>query len=134
VPFIVAACGGGAPPAETCVAGLSTACMPLYDPPTYQTIFDKVFHPTCAAGKGTCHSADGAKAGLVFEDADLAYDLLLGKTGGRARVLPHDPACSILEMRLESQDPNFRMPAGPTPLLPSERCMITQWIANGAAR
>jgi hypothetical protein len=82
---------------------------------------------------GTCHTADAAMAGLVLQDADQAYSLLLGQTG-RARVNPGDPACSLLVIRLESNDPTFRMPPGPTPLLESARCDILQWIANGAAR
>jgi hypothetical protein len=127
-------CGHAAPSEPSCVEGLSTECQPLYDPPTYQRIFDTIFQPTCATGKGTCHTSDGQKAGLVFEDADIAYHLLLGEGGARARVLPKNAACSILEMRVENQDPNVRMPPGPVPLLPSQRCMITQWIESGAAR
>lgn len=117
-----------------CVSGLSANCQPLFDPPTYDAIFSQIFHPTCAQGIGTCHTSDAAKAGLVFADADVAYSLLLGTVGGRARVNPGDPSCSLLMIRLESGDPTFRMPPGPTPLLESERCDIVQWIAQGAAR
>src|SRR5207245_3855465 len=56
-----AACSDPAPPA--CVANLSTNCMGLFDPPTFQALYDNVLHPTCASGSGTCHTTDGAKAG-----------------------------------------------------------------------
>jgi hypothetical protein len=131
--------GGGSPPLSepapgaACVTGLTGDCRPLYDPPTFDALYSNVFHATCAQGKGTCHTADAAMAGLVFEDPDRAYSLLLGETG-RQRVIPGDPGCSLLMRRLESADPNFRMPPGPTPLLDSELCTITQWILQGAAR
>jgi hypothetical protein len=132
------ACGQGpAAPSEAgsmCVSGLSVNCMPLYDPPAYATIFAQILQPTCAQGSGTCHTGDAVKGGLVFQDANLAYSLLLGTSDGRARVNPGDPSCSLLMIRLESSDPNFRMPPGPTPLLESERCDIVRWIAEGAAR
>jgi hypothetical protein len=99
----------------------------------YTTIFDKTFHPTCAAGKGTCHTADAAKGGLVFENADDAYALLLGTKDGRKRVVPGDPACSLVMERLSSSDPSFHMPPGAS-LLPAETCAIAQWIAQGAKR
>jgi hypothetical protein len=131
---IAAACSSSSNDAPACVANLSLDCKPIYDPPVYQTIFDKTFHPTCASGTGTCHTSDAAKGGLVFEDADTAYALLLGQQDGRKRVIPHDPACSLLMERLESTDPSFHMPRGPNSLLPSELCAIAQWIAAGAAR
>ena len=129
-------CGNGSGPAPgpACVSGLSVDCQPLYDPPTYATIFSRILQPTCAQGIGTCHTSDAAKAGLVFQDVDLSYSLLTGAVGGRARVIPGDPSCSLLVIRLESSDPTFRMPPGPTPLLESERCDIVQWIARGASR
>jgi hypothetical protein len=127
-------CGTPRDEPPPCVANLDAGCQPLYDPPVYATIFDKILQPTCAQGTGTCHTADGAKAGLVFENADTAYALLLGSTGGRVRVIPKDPACSLLVIRLESGDPGFRMPPGPTPLLDSELCDVVQWIAGGAQR
>ena len=67
------------PAVTTCVEGLRTDCSPLYDPPTYSTIFEKILHPTCAQGMGTCHTADAAMGGLVFEDEDDAYARLLGE-------------------------------------------------------
>ena len=120
------------PPA--CVQGLSLDCQPLFDPPSYQAIFDQIFAPTCATGSGTCHTVDGHKNGLVFADADAAYGLLLSPPDTSPRVRPGDPSCSLLMIRLESNDPDFRMPPGDTPLLPAARCDIVQWIAAGAAR
>jgi hypothetical protein len=131
---LVGCSSGSDSPTVECVQGLSTKCSPLYAPPVYQTIFDKTLHPTCASGMGTCHTSDAAKGGLVFEDADAAYALLLGKDGSKARVVPGDPACSLLLERLTSSDPNFHMPPGPNSILPGEQCAIVQWIAAGAKR
>jgi hypothetical protein len=131
----IGSCSSNDPPAQpACVTGLSLDCKPLYEPPTYQAIFDHTFHPTCAAGSGTCHTADAAKAGLVFADADHAYALLLGTDGGRPRVVPGDPACSLIMERLDSTDPSFHMPPGSISLSAAELCAIAQWIAQGAKR
>jgi hypothetical protein len=121
-------------PTSACVPGLSTDCSPLYDPPTFSVIFDKILLPTCAQGMGTCHTAAGAKGGIVMEDADDTYERLLGLVDQRARVEPGDPACSLLVRRLEAPSAEERMPPGPTPLSAAERCTIVLWIANGAAR
>jgi hypothetical protein len=123
-----AACGGDDGP--TCVQ-VSTDCTPLYEP-TFTNLFDRTFQPTCGVAGGSCHSAEGHKAGLVFADVDQAYDLLLG-TDGRARVTPGDPGCSLLVERTESEDPGFQMPPR-DPLDEATRCTIRQWIANGADR
>ena len=120
--------------APACVQNLSTQCAALYDPQTYQTIYDKILHPTCATGNGTCHTSDGAKGGLVFENVDTAYALLLGTSGGKVRVVPGNPACSLIVEKLESGDPTYRMPPGSEPLLAGERCTIEKWIAQGAKR
>lgn len=108
--------------------------MPLYDPPAYSTIYDKILHPTCAEGIATCHTADGAKGGLIFENADDSYALLLGQKGGRARVIPNNPACSLIVIKTASTDPNFRMPPGNIALPAAEFCDIQLWIAQGAQR
>jgi hypothetical protein len=112
------------------VQGLSPTCQAEYDPPTFSTIYDKILHPTCASGTGTCHTSDAAMGGLVFENPDDAYARLVD---GR-RVIAGDPGCSVLMKRLTSTDPDYHMPKGPTSLLPGEECTIVQWIAQGARR
>jgi hypothetical protein len=72
--------------------------------------------------------------GLIFADADAAYELLLAPPDAAPRVLPGDPSCSLLMIRLESTDPSYRMPPGPTPLSDPALCDIVQWIAQGALR
>jgi len=138
VSMVLAACSSDdasdPAPGGGCVQGLSLDCTSLYDPPIYPTLFEKVFKPTCASGVGTCHTGDAAKGGLIFENADTAYGLLLGTQGGKKRVLPGDAACSLLVERLESSEPTFRMPPGTSGLSRGERCAIEKWIANGAGR
>ncbi len=128
------ACSEPKAPADACVAGLSTTCRPLYDPPTFDTLFEKILKPSCAQGMGTCHTDDSAMGGLVMEDADTTYAALLGELDQRARVVPGDPACSLLVRRLEARSADERMPPGPTPLSAAERCNVVLWIANGAER
>ena len=113
---------------------LPATCAATYDPPIYQTIYDSILHPTCASGTGTCHTADAAKGGLVFENADDAYGLLVGTGGGKARVVPGDPACSEIVERLASTDPNFHMPPGPNSIPAGDQCTIIKWIQSGAKR
>ena len=128
----VAACtsSSGAASDPPCVEGLSTACQPTYDPPIWSTIHAKILAPTCATGRGTCHTPDFAPNGLVLSDPDQSYGELLD---GR-RVIPGNPACSLLEKRLQSSDPSYRMPRGPTPLSSGDLCTITKWIAAGAQK
>lgn len=110
--------------------GLTTDCQPLYAPPTFDTLYTKLFVPTCASGTGTCHTADAAKGGLVFATADDAYSRLVG--GGR--VTPGDPSCSLIMKRITSTDPSYHMPPGTVSLSGPEECAIVQWIAGGAKR
>ena len=128
------ACGDSAPAGARCVTGLDLACKPLYQDTSFQTLFDRIIRPTCASSAGQCHTSGGHEAGLVLEDADAAHALLRGTMGGRARVTPGDPACSLLVERLESGDPAFRMPPSSQPLSAAARCNFTLWIAQGATR
>jgi hypothetical protein len=120
----------GPPPDPPCVQGLTASCAPQYDPPTFAIIYEKILHPTCATGIGTCHTADAAKGGLVYEDPDEAYGRLVD---GR-RVIPGDPSCSLLMKRLTSTDRSYHMPPGSLSLTAGEECTIVQWIAAGAKR
>lgn len=129
-----ASCSSPDPDPSPACATLNTSCQALYDPPSYTTIYTKIFQPTCAAGTGTCHTSDAGarRGGLFFEDQVQAYQLLLGKTDGKARVLPANPGCSILAQRIVSKDPAFRMPPGSQGLLDGEICTIVKWLAAGA--
>jgi hypothetical protein len=121
-------------PGLACVQGLSATCSPLYPSSDFTTLYTKILHPSCATGGSTCHTKSGSKGGLVFEDEEQSFGLLLGDIDGRPRVLPGDPGCSILMERLEVESATLRMPPGPTPLTAGERCNFVQWIANGAPR
>jgi hypothetical protein len=116
-------------PDRPCVA-LNAQCQPLHDPPTYSTIFTEIFHPNCSA-MGACHGPPTPSAGLSFEDSAEAYQLLLGTKGGKARVLPNDPGCSILAKRLFSTDPGFHMPPGGN-LSDAQLCDVVKWLVAGA--
>jgi hypothetical protein len=133
---VLSACSTPPEPAPTltCVEGLTAECSPLYAPPEFTTLYTKILHPSCATGQTTCHSRGGSKGGLVFEDEEQSYGLLLGQVDGRKRVIPGDPGCSILMERLEIDDDDLRMPPGPDPLSAGERCDFVQWITNGAPR
>jgi cytochrome c len=121
-------------PGLECVRGLTAECSPLYPTSDFTTLYTKILHPSCATGGSTCHTKSGSKGGLVFEDEQQSYALLLGQVDGRQRVVPGDASCSILIERLEVNSSTLRMPPGPTPLSEGERCNFVQWVANGAAR
>jgi hypothetical protein len=128
-------CSGKDDPAPTgpsCLDELELDCAVTYEP-TFQAIFENRMQETCGGGGRSCHSSSGAHAGLVMDDIDLAYNGLLGLDGGKARVVPGDPECSLMVHRLESNDEDFQMPPGDK-LSDGERCAIRQWIANGAER
>jgi hypothetical protein len=119
------------PPAPACVT-VNANCQPLFDPPTYASLFTMILQPTCASGTHTCHTSDTKKGGLVFEDATDSYNLLLGMGADhRARVLPDNPGCSILMERLQSKDPAFQMPPG-NPLSDAQICDFAKWLTAGA--
>ena len=115
-----------------CVAGLTPACAATYAPPTFDAIFTNILQTSCAVGTGTCHTPDFAAGGLMFANESDSYAVLLGADGGTPYVLPGDPGCSTLMKRLESTDPSYHMPRGPTSLSAGDLCTIVQWISNGA--
>jgi hypothetical protein len=124
-----AGCGGDD---ELGCVEVPATCTPLY-PPTFEQIFTRTLQPTCGVAGGACHSAQGAKAGLVFAEPDAAHALLLGEVDGRARVIPGEPACSILVARIATRSRSLVMPPGGG-LGAGEQCAIIQWVAGGAAR
>lgn len=126
--LVLSACesGSGDDGAPSCVEIDVTACALLY-PATYEQVWSQTLAPSCSGGGSACHPSGAA---LSFQDAAVTYDDLLDG----ALVIPGDPGCSPLMIRLESDDPSFRMPPGSTPIHAGARCSIANWIANGAAQ
>jgi hypothetical protein len=113
-----------------CLNPLPLDCAPLYEP-TFENVFVHTFSG-CSVGGSSCHSEQGAKAGLILSDKATAYSLLTAPSDTVPRVLPGDPECSLLIQRLEASDTAMLMPPGTIPLSEPERCAIAQWIRQGA--
>jgi hypothetical protein len=107
-------------------------CNQLYEP-TFENVFERTLLQKCGTEGDTCHSVDGHMNGLVFAEIDDAYAELLGLTPDGARVIPGDPSCSEMIMRISADDPDYLMPPG-EPLSPQERCALVKWVAAGALR
>lgn len=117
------ACGEGAPPRCTTV---DPQCTPRYAP-TFSNVYDNTLRQSCGSQSSVCHSAAGRKGGLSLESAAVAHAELVA--GGR--VVPGDPACSEMVVRLHGEGASYLMPPGAA--LPAvDRCAIEQWIAAGA--
>jgi hypothetical protein len=125
--------GSNPTPPPQCVEKLDVDCsVLLYSPPTFTKIYHELIQKDCTLGT-SCHSSDAAMGGLVLSNADDTYDALLGVKGGVKRVIPRDPACSPLMVRLESRDPNYVMPQGMRYSEPA-LCDFIQWIKDGAEK
>ena len=110
------------------------SCNPRY-PAQWDRVFSETIEPRCGVAGGACHAnpdADGARDGFVVTDENSTYAVLLGEDGATAFVEPSDPSCSVLMVRLHSEDPEVVMPPGQTRLDEEERCAVAQWIAQGA--
>ena len=127
--LLTSACDGQT--AQNCV-DIDPTCAPLYEP-SFDAVFTQTLVTSCGLGTTSCHSAEGAQAGLSFDEADLAYELLLEDAEGGPLVLEGDAGCSPLVAILRSQDASVVMPPG-DPLSESEICAIEQWIDGGALR
>jgi hypothetical protein len=132
----IGACGDDGDGGQlSCLPSLPSDCTPAFDP-TYDNLYSMVFEQRCGTSGtgGSCHGSLGKQGGLDLSDPDAAYEQLLGNAGGKRRVIPGDPSCSVLMERLESTDPNVRMPRGEAQLSPSVRCVVQTWIEDGAVR
>jgi len=117
----------GCPGDELTCVDADLGCQPLY-PPTFENVFTNTFLPKCGTPGSSCHSAAGHRAGLVLDNRDEAYRLLLMND----RVIPGEPSCSVLIERVYAPF-ELRMPPGRT-LSDAERCALVQWVAAGAPR
>jgi hypothetical protein len=114
--------------APACIEIDAEACM-LQDP----LEFDRIFTETVAGG--ACHGAGdavGAVRGLHISDADTTHAILRG--GGEEFVTPGDPSCSLLVVRMNTDDAMLLVPPGAQPLHESVRCSVARWIGQGAQR
>lgn len=120
--------------APDCLDDVDVECSPLFDPPTFDALYENTLHPTCATRLGACHSTTSREGNLAFDNPDLSYLLLLGQMDGRPRVVPGDPACSLIIERLMADSARDRMPPGDDPLPDAEICTFVRWIEDGAER
>lgn len=112
------------------------ACTPQY-PPQFDRVFTETLRPSCGTAGGACHGSNdsaGAQRGLHISDLEATHAALLGQDGGAPFVIPGDPTCSLLMVRMNVSDASNLMPPGQQPLPESVRCSIARWIAEGAAR
>jgi hypothetical protein len=112
-----------------CVEYELDGCMALY-PATYDQVWTQTLNG-CGQQGSACHAQDGsggALNGLVFTDAQASWDHLMAE----GLLVPGDPLCSPLFVRLATDDPQIRMPPGSSGLSPAAVCSIGTWIADGA--
>ncbi len=126
VAFAAAACGGDAMP--MCVT-VDTSCTPQLYQPTFDNAYTMTMTTSCGTGRNSCHSDSGA-SGLSFATEDAAYANLIS----RDYVVPNNPGCSEMIVRVESIGASYQMPQGPasSALDPGDRCSLVRWVAAGA--
>jgi hypothetical protein len=117
---------------ESACAPVTAECAPLYEP-TFDNVFTTTLKPRCGVAGLACHSRDGARAGLIFEEANESYDLLTGAGGGPVHLDPDALGCGTLLSRLGATEPARAMPPS-APLSEPELCAVVQWVAMGAKR
>ena len=139
------ACGGE----EAFCLEIDGNCSPLYEA-EFDAVYEQTLVRSCGIGGGSCHSAEGEQAGVMFANADDSWDTLLSDSESSddsdhhdhdhdhdhvdgALVIPGNASCSPLIQILRSDDPAVLMPPG-NPLSEEEICAIEQWIDAGAAR
>lgn len=116
--------GGDDESAPQCVDIDYDGCALLY-PPTWEQVWTQTISTQCSGGGAACHASDER---VRFDDQAAAYEGLMHE------IVVGDPGCSHLMVRLESDDPDFRMPPGNTPISDGARCSIATWIADGASQ
>jgi hypothetical protein len=117
------------------MAGALSACGPVPVEPTYSSIQENIFTPSCASA--SCHGSDNPPAGLKLS-ADAAYDNLVDvdstKDPDKKRVSPGDPDASMLYLAISgTTDKVGQMPVG-FPLADEQIEAVKTWIENGAEK
>lgn len=119
----------------------ATVVDPLEDIPqeveanSLDDLYRKVLLPSCAGQQGLCHSGQFEPN---LSTPSLAYYNLVERPGlekrDRLRVVPGDPAASLLIDKLRNRDVISVMPLGAQHLGEEQIQAIEAWIAGGAKR
>lgn len=131
--FTVLACNGddgetGEEGIPECVEFELDGCTALY-PPTYDQVWTQTVQNNCSSTGSSCHAQMGSgDVGLTFLDPQASWEYMTS----HELVVPGDPLCSPLFVRVAIDDPEIRMPPGTSGLSPTALCSIGTWIANGA--
>jgi len=109
------------------VSSLVSGCGSSADsrPASWPFIYATIIQPSCATA--SCHSAVAARAGVVLEGKDTAYQTLTA----RHFVLPGDQMGQSEILQLIQATAVRRMPPD-FPLPPADIDLIARWIADGA--
>ena len=92
-------------------------------------VFNRDIRPILNKNCTGCHGGVGKQSGVSF----ITREEALGRGhSGRLTVVPGNPDASGLIERVESKDPNIRMPYKAPPLKNEEIALLRQWIAEGA--
>lgn len=113
-----------------CVEYALDSCTALY-PATYDQVWTQTLRDGCGQQGAACHAQDGSGGaidGLVFVDAQASWEHMMAE----GLLVPGDPLCSPVFVRLASEDPSIRMPPGSSGLPSGAVCSIGTWIADGA--
>ena len=115
---------------------VDTTCAPGYVP-TFHNIYTNTITTACGPTNSSCHSTSFHAGGMSFADEPTAYAALLAPKStidpSRPRLVPGDPACSLVVVRTDSPGEWYQMPPPPgDPIMPGERCAIIQWVLAGA--
>jgi hypothetical protein len=123
----VARTPGLARAALACLAVALAGCAKT--PPQTTVDFNRDIRPILTRSCTACHGGVRKQGGISFVFRDEA--MAAGMSGRRA-IVPGKPGASELIVRLESDDPEFRMPHHAPPLTTTEIELFRAWIEQGA--
>jgi len=112
--------------AAACVAATLAACS---QSPTPTVDFNRDIRPILTRSCAACHGGVRKQGGISFVFREEA--MAVGASGRRA-IVPGKPGSSELIARLESDDPEFRMPHHAPPLTAEQIQLFRTWIDEGA--
>jgi len=109
---------------------LSSGCSrSLFSRSSNAVDFSRDIRPILNQNCSSCHGGVRQKAGVSFSFREEA----LGKgKSGQPTIVPGDPDSSELIKRVNSQDPEYRMPFHANPLSQDQIALLRRWIKEGA--